>query len=99
MPCEGGFVADGSLDLDDLFDAFDLELPDDAEEEELDSVGGLVVALLGHIPSQGEQVQVRYGGLVFEPVVIGERRVEKVRCTRAPQEEPELPPAFRPDSD
>ena len=91
VPCEGGFIVDASLDLEDLFEAFELEMPEDEDEDEHDSVGGLVVDLLGHIPQPGEAAQVSFGGLIFQPVAIGERRVEKVRCTREVREEPLFP--------
>ena len=97
VPCEGGFIADGSVDLEDLFEAFQLPLPESEEEDEHDSVGDLLLDLLDHIPQEGECVQVAFGGLVFEPTVIGERRVEKVRCTREPQKEPEGIPGVTAD--
>ena len=87
VPCEGGFLADGGLDLEDLFDAFGMQMPASEEEDEHDSVGGLVADLLGHIPAEQENSQVTFGGLVFQPVACSERRVEQVRCTRAPQPE------------
>ncbi len=81
VPCEGGFIANGSLDLEDVFDAFGLPLPEN--EDQHDSIGGLLVDLLGHFPQEGEQAQVSFGGLVLCPVACAERRVEKVRCLRA----------------
>lgn len=82
IACENGYIADGALALEDVYDAFDLPMPEREDEDEHDSVGGLVVNLLGRIPKAGETVQVELGGLTFVPEVIGERRVEKVRCTR-----------------
>ncbi len=84
VACEGGYIADGALDLEDIYGAFDLPVPESEDEDEHNSVGGLVVDLLGRIPNAGEAVQVELGGLTFIPEAIGERRVEKVRCIRTP---------------
>lgn len=91
-PCEGGFIADGSLDVEDLFKAMGLEMPESDEEEEADSVSGLVADRLGRIPGPGEHAVVEWGGIRFEVLQADERRIETVRCTPAgtnPQEEAE----------
>ena len=92
-PCEGGFIADGSLDVEDLFKAMYLEMPEaEEEEEEADSVSGLVADRLGRIPGPGEHAVVEWGGVRFEVLQADERRIETVRCTLAgaqPQEEKE----------
>ena len=84
-PCEGGYSADAAMDLEDVFDAFDLEMPELAEGEEFDSVGGLVVDKLGHIPQEGEPAQVEWGGLRFTVQKAAPRRVERVKVEQLPQ--------------
>ena len=81
-PCEGGFIAVGDLDLDDLFDGFALEPPADMDERGFDTVGGLIAALLERIPEPGETAAVEYGGVCFAPLEVSARRVHKARCTR-----------------
>lgn len=81
--CEGGFIADGSADIEDLFDAMELELPKEQQEEESDSVGGLVADKLGRIPKQGETPSIDWGGVRFEVMQADDRRIKKVRCTLA----------------
>lgn len=81
-PCEGGFIAAGDLDLEDLFEAFETDPPADMEERGYDTVGGLIAALLGRIPEPGETPEIEYGGICFTPLEIGERRVRRARCTR-----------------
>ena len=84
VPCEGGFVADGSADVEDLFDAMELEMPeDDDDDEENNSVGGLVADKLGRIPKQGETPSIDWGGIRFEVLDADDRRIRKVRCTLA----------------
>lgn len=80
--CEGGFIAAGDLDLEDLFEAFETDPPADMDEQGYDTVGGLIAALLGRIPEPGETAEVEYGGICFTPLEIGERRVRRARCVR-----------------
>lgn len=91
VPCEGGFVAAGDLDLEDLFEAFETDPPADMDERGFDTVGGLIAALLGRIPEPGETAEVEYGGVRFTPLEVGERRVRRARCVRSALEEPEQP--------
>ena len=77
-------MADGSADVEDLFDAMELEMPeDDDDDEENDSVGGLVADKLGRIPKQGETPSIDWGGIRFEVLDADDRRIRKVRCTLA----------------
>ena len=86
-PCEGGFLADGALDLEDVFEAFGMECPERTDEEEFDTVGGLIADRLGRIPENGEPATVQWGGLSFTCLEVRERRIQRVRCTRV--EEPD----------
>lgn len=81
-PCEGGFIAVGDLDLDDLFEAFSLDPPADMDERGFDTVGGLIAGLLERIPEPGETAAVEYGGVEFSPLEVSGRRVLKARCIR-----------------
>lgn len=84
VPEGDGFVAEGSADLERVFEAFGMEPPDeDADgEADFDSVGGLIIDRLGRIPAADEAVTVEYGGLRFTAREVEERRVVKVKCTR-----------------
>ena len=54
-----------------------------------ESVGGLIIDRLGRIPAAGEDVTLEYGGLEFTVLEVEDRRVGKVKCTRAPELNPE----------
>lgn len=86
-PCEDGFLAEGSLDLEDVFEAFGMECPERTDEEEFDTVGGLIADRLGRIPENGEPATVQWGGLSFTCLEVRDRRIQRVRCTRL--EEPD----------
>ena len=79
-PAEGGCIADGAADLEEVFAWFDLEPPERDEDEDFDSVSGLITNRLGRIPRQGEEIEISCGGLSFRVLQVGERRVEKVFC-------------------
>jgi CBS domain containing-hemolysin-like protein len=76
----GSFIADARAELAD-FKAetghdLDLLLPED--EHDIDSVGGLVVSLLGRVPQRGEIV-AHPTGYEFEVLEADPRRVKRVR--------------------
>ena len=84
---EGGCVADGAADLEDIFTWFGREAPEQEGDEDFGSVSGLITSRLGRIPREGEEVSLEYGGLLFRVLQVGERRVERVFCRLAPQPE------------
>lgn len=85
LPCEGGFLCDGSLELEELFGAFDLELPEEDEDEDFETVSGLITQSLGRIPEPGEPVEMEYNGVHFAVQEVDSRRIVKVKCTRVQQ--------------
>lgn len=84
-PAENGCVADGAADLEEVFAWFDLEPPEREEDEDFDSVSGLITNRLGRIPRPGEEIRIEYGGISFRVLKVGERRVEQVFCRLAQQ--------------
>jgi CBS domain containing-hemolysin-like protein len=73
---EGVYRVDGKVGIDEVNELFDVELPD----EEWDTVGGLMLGLLGSIPDEGEEVT--FQGLVFKAERVDGRRISKVLITR-----------------
>jgi magnesium and cobalt transporter len=55
-----------------------------AEEETIESLGGLVTALAGRVPSRGEVVR-HPSGLEFEVLDADPRRVKRLRLRGLPQ--------------
>jgi CBS domain containing-hemolysin-like protein len=81
---ENVFRVDGKVAIDEVNDLFDVELPD----EEWDTVGGLMLGLLGSIPKEGEEVS--FQGLVFKAERVDGRRISKVLITRRePEQQPQ----------
>lgn len=67
------YLVSGSAKLDDLNDRLDLEL----ESEDYESIGGLVIGLLEHLPEEGEAVDCGNIRLVVEHVE--KNRIDKIR--------------------
>jgi putative hemolysin len=84
---------DGRADVDDLAELFDVELELE-DEDEYDTVGGLVYHRVGGVPSPGDEIDV--GGLRLTVETTDGRRVGKVLVVRRRSEDGEGP---RPDED
>ncbi|HMH66168.1 MAG TPA: hemolysin family protein [Rhizomicrobium sp.] len=82
-PDGDGFIADARMDLDDFKaqTGHDLLVEDGEEEErDIDSLGGLVMSLLGRLPQRGEIV-AHPDGTEFQVLDADPRRVRKLRVT------------------
>lgn len=66
------YMIEGSMKLDDLNEALGLSL----ESEDYDSIGGLVIGLLDHLPEEGETVD--YENLHMEVDKVDKNRIDKV---------------------
>lgn len=75
---EGGFLADARIDLEDFKNETGMEFPMADTQEEIDTLGGLVVSLLGRVPQRGEIV-AHPNGTEFEVLEADPRRVKRVR--------------------
>jgi putative hemolysin len=75
---------DGRASIDDMADAFDLELELE-DEDEYDTVGGLVFHRLGDVPEPGDRIRVAPLTLTVES--IDGRRVGKVLAQREPPDD------------
>ncbi len=77
LPC-GGFIADARIDLKDFRNETGLEFPLDETQGDIDTLGGLVVSLLGRVPQRGEIV-AHPNGTEFEVLEADPRRVKRLR--------------------
>lgn len=66
------YIVSGSMKLADLNDMLDLHL----ESEDYDSVGGVIIGLLDHLPEEGEDVVIDTVRLVVDQV--DKNRIDKV---------------------
>jgi CBS domain containing-hemolysin-like protein len=73
----GVYLLNARLDLDDLAELLETDLPD----ENADTLGGLIYSLLGHVPVPGESVELQ-DDWRFTVLTIDGRRIEQVRVER-----------------
>lgn len=78
----GVYRVNASMKLDDLNDRLELHL----ESEEYDSLGGLVIGLLDHLPEEDEKVE-EYG-LQMTVEHVDKNRIETIILTLPTKEEP-----------
>jgi magnesium and cobalt exporter, CNNM family len=79
---DGDLRVDGGLDIDELNDLLDIEVPN----EDWDTVAGFVFGTLGHVPTEGETVE--YEGHTFTAERVEGRRIATVRISPIPGWEP-----------
>ncbi|WP_373504972.1 hemolysin family protein [Aestuariivirga sp.] len=72
------YTADGRADISSLEELLGIDLLSDEEEEEADTLAGLVFKIAGRVPTRGEII--RHGsGLEFEILDSDPRRVKRLR--------------------
>ena len=76
----GGFVADARADLDEVSAAVGTDITTISDAEDVDTIGGLVTALAGHVPVRGEIIVD--SGFEFEVLDADPRRVKRIRIHR-----------------
>jgi CBS domain containing-hemolysin-like protein len=78
---DGRYRVNARLPVDELNELLEVDLP----QEDWDSVGGLMMGILGRVPAQGERVEVK--GLRFTAEQVKGRRIAKVLVERVPERE------------
>lgn len=77
----GAFLADARIGLEDFTTETGIELPVSEDEEDVETLGGLAVAILGRVPQRGEIV-LHPAGYEFEVLEADPRRVKRLRIRR-----------------
>ncbi|MCK9276489.1 MAG: hemolysin family protein [Methanoculleus sp.] len=79
---EGVFLVDARAWVEHLNEDLDLNLP---LMDSYESIGGLVIDRLGHIPRRGEVVKIEESGIMLVVMQMRGRRIVKVKLIVAPQ--------------
>jgi CBS domain containing-hemolysin-like protein len=74
---DGSILADARVTLEEIADKYGTNLIVEGLEDEIDTLGGLVVALAGRVPTRGELI-THPVGLEFEVVDADPRRVKRL---------------------
>lgn len=80
---DGSFIVDARASLEDVSLAIDADLTAISDAEEVDTIGGLITTLAGHVPVRGEIIVE--GGLEFEILDADPRRVKRVKIHLGPK--------------
>ena len=87
---DGLWRASGALAVEDLGEALGIELP---EDEDYDTVGGMVLSCLRTIPEDGSQPLVHVNGLDIQVEKVEDHRIQSVLVRKSP-----APPAEAEDT-
>jgi CBS domain containing-hemolysin-like protein len=94
---EGLYAADGRTGIAEVEEALQVDLLPDEDEEEAETLAGLVFKIAGRVPIRGEIIRHR-SGIEFEIVESDPRRVKRVRINARSRPEPETAASVTPDS-
>ncbi len=78
---DGTFLADARADLDEVAEAMGADFSRNEDDEDIDTIGGLVFSLIGRIPVRGELISAP-DGLEFEILDADPRRIKRLRIYR-----------------
>jgi putative hemolysin len=87
---ENTYLVKGIISIAELNDQLLLNL--DEETEVYDTLGGLLITLVGHIPAEGEECIIEYNDIIFKVEEVKGKRIEKVKISvKKPGKDNELP--------
>ena len=75
---ETAFDIDGTTDLEEVEEILNTELP----QGDYDTLGGMIMSMLGRVPADGEQPVVAAAGYRFQVLQIEDHRIERVHVER-----------------
>ncbi|WP_194842081.1 hemolysin family protein [Gracilibacillus salitolerans] len=73
------FYVNGSIDLDEVVEYFDVALPVD----EYETLSGFIIGQIGRIPAVGDTDAIEYEGFVFKVEEVDGRMISKVKVCKA----------------
>jgi len=79
---DGTLLADAGLSIDEFLNEVGPVLNEE-EQEDFDTLGGLVFSLAGRVPSRGELLK-HYSGMEFEVIAADPRRIKRLRVRNLP---------------
>lgn len=80
---EDSFLVSGEIELTELMDETGIVIREE-DAENFDTLNGLLISILAHIPQEGEKVEVDYEGFHFSAVEIHDKMISKVRVVKLP---------------
>ncbi len=81
---DGTLVADSRATVEEFEALVGAVLSEEEREEDIDTLGGLVFALAGRVPTRGELVEHPQSGICFEVLEADPRRIKRLRVRNLP---------------
>ena len=78
---DGNYILDGSINIYDIEENFDIEFPDDRE---YDTLAGFILDSIGDIPAKGQQVE--YENYKFTVLNVDSNRIDKIEMNQIANE-------------
>ncbi len=74
----GDYIIRGDAGLEEVSEALSVEFPD----EDIETVNGFMLYMLGRLPKDGEKPEIDYQGYKFIPVKIKDKMIRLVKCIK-----------------
>lgn len=81
---QGSLIADARLSVERLEEEIGPILSDAERAEDMDTLGGLLFALAGRVPTRGELIVHPHSGIEFEVLEADPRRIKRLRLRNLP---------------
>ncbi len=84
MRPDGTMLADARATIEEFEKQVGAVLTEDEQEEDIDTLGGLIFNTVGRIPGRGELIEHKPSGIVFEILEADPRRIKRLRLRNLP---------------
>lgn len=85
---DGSAIVDGRYAITEFEKQYGETFAENEEYEEVDTMGGLVTFIAGHVPTRGEVIRHQASGVEFEVIDADPRRVTRIRLRNLPKKQP-----------
>jgi len=85
VTADKGFILDGLTRLEEVEEALQIEVAEE-DHENFDTLNGLLIYKLGHLPQEGENPVVEYAGYEFRVLSLDNRIIGSVRALKKEEE-------------
>lgn len=82
---DGSAIVDGRYAITEFEKQYGETFAENEEYEEVDTMGGLVTFIAGHVPTRGEVIRHQASGVEFEVIDADPRRVTRIRLRNLPK--------------
>ncbi len=85
---ENEYIANAMFRIDEFNEFFNLDARDEVEDEDIETIAGLVIKNLGHIAQEGDCCEVK--GFIFKVLEVDGARIVKIKIIAPAKKETEI---------